>query len=174
MNGYLTSALSAMLGWVRGIASSIWQMIAGENTGSLLRYIADHWKGILLTICIMGVAADFAVYLFRWQPYKVWGSFIRRVREGKRHSIEPGTEGEAEKQPAALAEPEPLKALPAPVQRTRRRRRAYFPENEPAEDLPAEAAEQAEPGVYSAEEPPEPTLQAPAHRRRRRRRVPDE
>ena len=168
MNGYLTSALSAMLGWVRGLASSVWQIISGENTGSLLRYIAEHWKGILLILCIVGVAADFVVYLLRWQPYKVWSSFLRRLKEGKK---QPGADAmPTEDQQALLTgpdEPQPLLALP---ERIRRRRRAYFPENEPAED--DEMREPVMPAVGEAD--PEPTVQTPAPRRRRRRSFPDE
>ena len=171
MNGYLTAALSTMLGWVRGLASSVWQLVSGENTGTFLRFIAEHWKGILLVLCIVGVLADFAVYLLRWRPYKVWSSFLRRLREGR-----PSGEDEAAEEPPApqvlLPAPEEAETPPQLPAGTRRRRRAYFAENRPQE---AEAEQR-----FLPEEPPVPgepeetrlygtEADNPPPRRRRRR-----
>ena len=80
MTGYLTSVLTMALSWVRGVASSIWRLVGGEGEGGFLDFLAAHWKGLLLGLCIAGLLCDLAVYLLRWRPDKVWVSFFRRLR----------------------------------------------------------------------------------------------
>ncbi len=82
MTGYLTSVLTIALGWVRGVASSIWQLLGGSEGNGFWAFISDHWKGILIAVCAAGLLIDLAVYLLRWRPDRVWVSFFRRVRRG--------------------------------------------------------------------------------------------
>ncbi len=173
MNGYLTSSLSALLSWVKGLASAVWQMVTGEDAGTFLRFVTEHWKGILVILCAAGLAADFLVYLFRWQPYKVWISFIRRLRD-RRKTRDHAEEKEAVPDEAG-SEPVPVRqelpALPARV----RRRRAYFPENEspqgPVEEQ--ETPEQVlEPSVEELKGMDRSGTEGERPRRRRRRSAP--
>ena len=167
MNGYLTSALSALLSWVRGLAAAVWQMVTGEDAGTLLQFVTGHWKGILLVLCAAGLLADLLVYLFRWQPYKVWISFVRRLRD--RREVRDAEEVREETVPsgplpAAEAAQQETPAGPARV----RRRRAAFPENEtPREEATADAVPDDTnvfPGVETA------GTEGEASPRRRRRR----
>ena len=75
------SVIESLLGWLRGIAQSLWGLFGGTGSGGLPGWLAANWKGLLILLCILGVALDLTVYLFRWKPYRVWNSFMRRRQE---------------------------------------------------------------------------------------------
>lgn len=83
MNGFANSMLSLLLGWLKVLIRDAWQLLSGEAGGALLNWLAAHWKGLVLMICLCGLVIDRVVYLFRWRPYYVWRS-RRRARQLRR------------------------------------------------------------------------------------------
>ena len=90
MGQFANSLFSMLLGWVQAAASWLWGLFADPDGGGFLRWVLDHWLALVLLLCIAGVAVDFVVYLFRWQPYRVWGRFLRRLTAKE----EPDAQGE--------------------------------------------------------------------------------
>ena len=79
MNGFATGVLSALLSWVRGIASQLWALwYAPDGLGG---WLTANWKALVIVLLIIGTAADITVYLLRWRPIEVWRSFFRRLRQ---------------------------------------------------------------------------------------------
>ena len=70
-----------LMGWIRVLWVSVWTTATNQG-GTLLSWIGAHWKGLAILLCVAGVLIDGAVYFFRWQPWRVWRSFCRRIREG--------------------------------------------------------------------------------------------
>lgn len=79
--GQLASRLfQMMMGWVQTAASWLWALVTQSDASRWLRWLTEHWLPLLVGLCIAGVVIDFVVYLFRWQPYRVWLSFLNRLR----------------------------------------------------------------------------------------------
>ena len=97
--GTLANSLFRMLtGWIRVLSLEIWNVATSADRTTLMAWVGEHWKGLALLLCIIGAMIDTAVYIFRWQPYRVWRS--RRNRKIRR---------EAENLPEETAEePEPV------------------------------------------------------------------
>ena len=74
------TVFQALLGWIRTLSSEIWNMLSAPESASILRWIGARWKELLLLICAVGLILDLIIYLIRWQPYRVWISFLRRDR----------------------------------------------------------------------------------------------
>ena len=79
MGSLVGSVFSLLFGWMRGIASGVWQFLSGTSGGSPLQWLAGNWLTLALILCAAGTAADILVHLLRWQPHKVWASFFRRM-----------------------------------------------------------------------------------------------
>ncbi len=169
MNGYLASMMSTLLGWVRSLASSVWDVVTHEDSANLLTYVSRNWKTIVAVLLIAGVLTDLIVYLFRWKPYLVWDSFFRRIREKKETRAmnrfdadggEPaGESGEEENAPDGVPEDEmPAEAGPEPTAEfpIRRRRRLRG------------TADMDEQSGTAEEEPEDETEGNPGRRRRHR------
>ena len=75
------SVIEGLLGWLTGIVRSLWGLVTGTGSGGLPGWFSAHWKGLLIILCVLGVAVDVAVYLVRWKPYRGWSSFFRRRAE---------------------------------------------------------------------------------------------
>ena len=88
--------LGLLLGWVRGLAASLWGAVTGGTAGALLGWLSANWLPLTVLLCLFGLLADLLVYLLRWQPYKVIQSFFRRQRQRRERRAVP---------PAAPAEP---------------------------------------------------------------------
>ena len=87
--GTLASSLFRVtMGWVRTLIQEIWTTVTSANHETLISWIGGHWKMLALILCIIGLAADLAVYLFRWQPYRVWRSSFRRRKLRKEEAEE--------------------------------------------------------------------------------------
>jgi hypothetical protein len=91
----------------------------------------DNWLLLVILLCLGGVLVDLVVYLLRWQPYRVWRSFLRRIRgldrddwtdeeEGPRRRLiyADGTVEDVTELPVEPQEPTPVQ--PAPVRPVRR------------------------------------------------------
>jgi hypothetical protein len=72
------SFIKGMLGWIRWIASSIANLFqsGGQSSGdmSMISWFADNWIKILIGLIVVGVLADWLVWMARWRPYWVWFS----------------------------------------------------------------------------------------------------
>ena len=79
MGSFANMLFSILLGWLQPLIASIWSALfsAGGNR-SFLQWIGQNWKGIALTLCLIGCIADLLVYMFRWQPYKVWKNSLKK------------------------------------------------------------------------------------------------
>lgn len=92
MGQFANTLFQLLLGWVQNAVSSLWSMIVSPDSNGGLRWLLEHWLGLLLLLCIAGALIDFVVYLLRWQPYRVWRAFLH---SGRRHSTQ-RTEEEAQ------------------------------------------------------------------------------
>lgn len=95
MGNFANTLFSVLLGWVQSAAAWLWGLIGADGADGLMGWVLDHWLMLAICLCLLGVAVDLIVYVFRWQPYRVWLSFWRR---------EPAEEAE----PAAPVEEEPM------------------------------------------------------------------
>lgn len=82
MGSFANTVFSILLGWMQSLISMIWSALTVRNENSFLHFIGKNWIIITVIICAAGLLADFVVYLFRWQPYKVWRSFWMRHKKG--------------------------------------------------------------------------------------------
>ena len=78
MGTLANSLFRGTLGWMRALFAQIWASAASPEGGTLLIWIGEHWKVLAVGLCAAGLAIDLIVYLFRWQPYRVWHSFLHR------------------------------------------------------------------------------------------------
>ena len=143
MNGFATGVLSALLSWVRGIASQLWALwYAPDGLGG---WLTTNWKALVIVLLVVGTVVDIVVYLLRWRPIEVWKSFFRRLR----HPRMPAAAEEAEL-PAA---PAPVEEEPAPApaeerQPSRLRQRlqtlmaSFVDDDTPAYGIPRRGPEQ--------------------------------
>lgn len=94
MGSFANSTFSILLGWVRGAVSWLWSTATSQENGALVQWIADNWLILTIILCAAGIAVDFVVHMFRWQPYKVWASFFRRMfgkKEREEETPRPGS-----------------------------------------------------------------------------------
>ena len=88
MGSFANTLFSALLGWVKGAVSWLWQLIVGSGEGGLLGWLTENWLPLTVLICVLGVVIDLVVYLLRWQPYRVWRSFMNRDKEAEELPLE--------------------------------------------------------------------------------------
>ena len=76
MGSFANSLFKILLGWLQGAVSAVWSAFTNEKGNSLFNWIGRNWLLIAGILCVIGLAADLCVYLFRWKPFKVWKSFL--------------------------------------------------------------------------------------------------
>nr|MBR4281272.1 hypothetical protein [Clostridia bacterium] len=81
MGQFANALFSVLLGWVQSAAAGLWGLITNAEISVWFRWVLENWLPVTLLLCIGGVVIDFVVYLVRWQPYRVWRGFLRRIRE---------------------------------------------------------------------------------------------
>ena len=69
MGGFFNIVFSILLGWMQGLAALIWNTFTLREGESFLTYLGKNWITIAAILCVTGLAADFAVYIFRWEAY---------------------------------------------------------------------------------------------------------
>ena len=106
MGTLANSLFQGLMGWIRSLSAEVWNTIQSPEGTTLLSWLGQHWKGIALILCLIGMAADVTVYLFRWQPYRVWQS--RRERR-RRKRAEKGREAPEEAREDGRQTPFPLR-----------------------------------------------------------------
>ena len=87
MGSFANTVFSLLLGWLQTVASMIWNSLTEKDNESIFQFIGRNWILITLILCLAGLVIDFAVYLFRWEPYKVWMSFWKKI-SSKEHNEE--------------------------------------------------------------------------------------
>ena len=78
MGSLVNTLFRIMLSWLQGVVSSVWTALTSEKGGTFLDWIGNNWIPIAVILCVIGLAADLCVYLFRWKPLRVWKSFFNR------------------------------------------------------------------------------------------------
>ena len=88
MGTLANSLFQTLLGWIRALAVEIWNTFSGSGETTLIRWLGDHWKFLAAALCAAGLIIDPLIYLFRWQPYRVWRSrrAEKRMRRQKRQT----------------------------------------------------------------------------------------
>lgn len=79
MGNFANTMFSVLLGWVQRTAAWLWELIGSDGADGLLGWVLDNWLGLAIVLCLAGVAIDLVVYIVRWQPYRVWRSFLQRL-----------------------------------------------------------------------------------------------
>lgn len=172
MGQFANTLFSLLLGWVQAAASGLWSLATNAGAGAWLHWVLEHWLALTLWLCIGGLAIDFAVYLFRWQPYRVWGRFLRRHKEVEEEAAQEEqqplfqrkwvyADGTTQVEEVRKPEPRPVEItapLDAPIRPRRRMARRATPEQ--SYGLPVyppqwhenqeqgENDEQPSPGIY--------------------------
>ena len=84
MGGFAQTCIRILTGWVESLISQIWAISSDPKGSNLVTWIGENWKGIFLALCVAGAAIDLVVYLFRWEPVRVWKSYFRRRKNRNR------------------------------------------------------------------------------------------
>ena len=116
MRGFAQTLFSALLGWIRTLVEGVWDILFSSDAQQWLRWVGDNWMVLLVFLCLCGVALDYIVWFFRWRPYYVWGSSMRKVRRifggEKNHVREDAIRPRADSQQASTQfrrrDPEPV------------------------------------------------------------------
>ena len=162
MGTLANSLFLGLLGWVRTLTAEIWNAVTQPEDAALFGWLGANWKLIAVLLCAAGAVTDLIVYLIRWQPYRVWKSFFRRL---KNREYEPEQEPESAA-PAAHAQAEPVRGFRFEAKRAG----AYTAEKEPEAEEP-EPPETRRPASWGRVEPEGTTAsfeQAILPQRRRR------
>ena len=78
MGNFANTLFSVLLGWVQSAVSWLWQLVGADGASGLMGWVLDNWLLLTIALCLVGVAVDVVIYLIRWQPYRVWHSFLHR------------------------------------------------------------------------------------------------
>lgn len=76
MDSFISALFSLLLGWIRGTAQWLWNLINSDSRGGLIGWAVRNWLPLVILLCLVGMAVDFVVYLIRWQPYRVWSRYF--------------------------------------------------------------------------------------------------
>lgn len=94
MNAFTETLFRALLGWIQGLVQGLWSLFNGEGAGSLATWFGNHWLTTVILLCVIGIGVDIVVWFFRWRPYYVWGTKLRKLkrffrREEKKPAMPP-------------------------------------------------------------------------------------
>lgn len=138
VGSFINALFNFLLGWIRGTAQWLWNMVTSDSHGGLLGWAMRNWLPLVILLCIFGVVMDFLVYLIRWQPYRVWGNFwtrflpkrARRTPTGRHLIYADGTMIEEEQVVQHTHKPKPAPKREGTAATRRKRvipaRRAHF------------------------------------------------
>ena len=80
MRGFAQTLFNALLGWIRTLVEGVWDILFSSDAQQWLRWVGDNWMVLFVLLCLCGIALDYTIWFFRWRPYYVWGSSLRRIR----------------------------------------------------------------------------------------------
>ena len=146
MGGYAKFCIESLFGWLKTVVQQVWTLMSNPKGNNSISWIGENWKTILLVICAAGAAADLLVYLFRWEPIKVWKSYFRRKKQHSRSAWYSGDDGEAydeygyptDETAYYGSEDAGCAADPDSIPDTYMQAEEPYPEDYPAENRPAE------------------------------------
>lgn len=79
---YADTLVTLMLGWIRGFTDWVWRLISmgdGSAGRNFIGWFSANWLKLVLVLIVIGVAADWIVWLIRWRPYWLWFGKKRRI-----------------------------------------------------------------------------------------------
>lgn len=79
MNAFANALFTLLLGWARSLLYSLFSALSSDSSKSTLSWLGDHWLWLAAGLALFGTAVDFAVWIIRWQPYRVWRTHLRRL-----------------------------------------------------------------------------------------------
>ena len=79
MGSFAASVFNLLLGWIRGLVSSLWELINSNQAREGLTWLGDNWLWLVIIIAVAGLAVDYVIWFIRWRPYYVWRSWWRRL-----------------------------------------------------------------------------------------------
>lgn len=79
MGAFADSLFTLLLGWVRGLVSAIMTLFSSGGENGMIPFLGKNWLVIVLTILAIGLVGDWFIWMLRWQPYRVWGTNMRRI-----------------------------------------------------------------------------------------------
>ncbi len=79
MGSVVSALFTLLLGWLKGTAQWLWNLISSDSKGGLIGWIVKNWLPLVILLSIFGIATDFVIYLLRWQPYRAWRSRLTRL-----------------------------------------------------------------------------------------------
>lgn len=82
MGNFANTLFSVLLGWVQSATAWLWSLITSDGADGLMGWVLDNWLALAVGLCLLGLAVDGIVYLIRWQPYRVWRSFLSGGGDG--------------------------------------------------------------------------------------------
>ncbi len=92
MNGISETIFSFLLGWIKRIFESAWNIFSKPGNISWLYWLEKNWLMIVIMIVAAGFILDIIIWLFRWRPYYVWGTLWRKIKKPfKKKKIRPNT-----------------------------------------------------------------------------------
>ncbi len=80
MGSFVNTLFSLLLGWFQAAVAAVWGIVTRPEENPFWNWFSKRWLLLAAILCIVGLVADWVIYLVRWQPYKVWRSFFRRMR----------------------------------------------------------------------------------------------
>ncbi len=89
MNAFADVMFSLLLGWLRGFIGEIWALVTSGAGEGFLSWLGGNWLWIVLIVCVIGTALDYAVWFARWRPDRLWRARLDALRargrgEGRR------------------------------------------------------------------------------------------
>jgi hypothetical protein len=94
LGAFADSLFTLLLGWVRGAVSAIITAFSSGGESGILQFLGNNWIPIVLIIVAVGLVGDWFIWMLRWQPYRVWGTTMRRMARVLR--IDHGAQDERE------------------------------------------------------------------------------
>lgn len=129
MNGFADTLISLLLGWIKTLVKAVYNVFSSDTSGTFWSWLGNNWLGLAVLLCLIGVIIDFAVWIIRWQPYRLWqakrakhwGSRAEenRFEKGYNDGVDMGTEPGYFKQSAEQSAAKPVFAQtqePAPYE----------------------------------------------------------
>ena len=70
--------IETLLGWFRYAINSVISMASGSG-GGLIKWLAESWLGILITLLVVCSVVNIIIYMVRWRPHWWWFAKKRMV-----------------------------------------------------------------------------------------------
>ena len=76
MGSVVSALFTLLLGWLKGTAQWLWNLITSDSNGGIIGWMIRNWLPLVILLSIFGITMDFVIYLLRWQPYRAWGRWL--------------------------------------------------------------------------------------------------